>query len=124
MEVADHEALTIADFPEAPEWFQRYLEATGKSEDVLTRALQGNLTLAHNLHAELWEGELRHDTEDEIRLQSLRGKPLDAILSSHAAGEYPLLNWRVIDESLVAVKVKWATDPGVTVKCRIWFMGA
>ena len=109
---------------DAPPWMFRLVEQLNQQIELLTTALQNNVTLAENLNAEIRTVDLDHDIAVRIGLNQLKGKPVGVVLLGTGVFDYARIAWDVIDESTVDVKVKWDTDPGVNTAATIAFIGS
>ena len=123
MEIADYEPISRSELSEAPEWYHRDRESSHEPVRNIILSMQNNLTFGHNMHAEVRDVELTDDTALTIRLQSLRGIPRMAFLVWSEIFDYGRLAWRVLEQDLVEIKVKFESSPTSPTLCRLLFLG-
>lgn len=123
MKVADYRRISKTDLQEAPAWMHRIVDQTNQQIEIVTTAVQRNLTFSENFNSEIRSISLADDTTTRISLNALKGKPIGAILVDSGYA-YARLAWQVVDESTVDVKVKWDVAPAVDTEVVILFLGS
>ena len=124
MKVLNFSLIQIGELPEADPATERMVEQVNLHFDDTKTALQGNLTMADNLNAEIRRLKVAQDTAISVRLQTLSGKPIHALLLATSVFDYARFAWRVLDESLVEIKVKFDTAPAADADIVVAFLGS
>jgi len=72
--IANYRRISLADYPEAPAWFERLAEHLNQTLDQLVTSLQGRLT-TENESAEIVEFDVKHLSYFEFKFPTLKGTP-------------------------------------------------
>lgn len=90
----------------------------------VVQALQRRLTFGENFSCEVKDISLRHNTEVEVRLTTLRTPILGVLCVYNDAYDYAIPTVRPVDIDRVGVKVYFVGTPAIEVMCRLIFLGA
>lgn len=127
MKIQNFDLIKAEDFVDLPAEQRRVIERLAERInphlDIVTTALQNNQTWADNSNAEIRTINMCHDVEKQVSLQTLRGRPRHALVLSTAIYDYARLAWRIINESVVGVKVKFDSAPTGEFDVEIVFLG-
>ena len=95
MNVQSFDLIKAEDLLEAPEYMTRLVDKLNNHLDLVTTALQNNLTFGDNSNSELVTIDVASDTNTQIRLQEIKGPPQQAILVATDLFDYGHLAWRL-----------------------------
>lgn len=123
MRIQSYRRLGAESTIDAPPYIQNIVGSQNDTFELLTTAMQNNLTFADNMNASVIDIPLEHDTATEISTRSVKGQVKHAICSSTDAFDYFKFKWQVVDTNTIRVAVKWDTDPGQATNCRLVLFG-
>lgn len=67
MKIDALKSISFEDYPDAPEWFERYLSAQNQTTTSLVQAVRGNLSIADNTTSGFHTSNFTHGVEKLIR---------------------------------------------------------
>lgn len=127
MKVSNPKTPSTREIPEAPaeaRWADRLLEQRDQHIKDITRALQGQLSLADNLNAEVRDLSILDDTEVTVELKKIRGAPIGALLLWTERKERGDFWWAPVDVGKALFSVSWPSLPEGEQKVRVVFFGS
>ena len=124
MKIQSFDLIQISEFPDAPPAMERLVEKVNLHINDITVALFNRVSIGDNLNAEVRAITVAQDTPIVLRLQTLSGKPIHALLLATSVFDYARLAWRVVEESLVEIKVKFDNTPATDPEVVVAFLGS
>lgn len=93
-----------SDFPQMPAGVEEPLKVTSKQVTDITTALQGAISIADNLDAELIEVDIEHNKSFNVSLQKLKSRPLGASCI-YVKGQFGIAQLELLAEKKVSLRV-------------------
>ena len=112
------------DQPGLPEEAYTAMRILSDQVDVLTTALQKNISPEDNENTEPRTIDLQSGREYEISLQEIKGRPREVRVLDHALFERADLSWEVVDNEKIKVKVDWPSGPMDAVNTTLLIRGS
>lgn len=119
MKIQNFQPTARTEVKDAPEWLDRFLDPIYKQIDLLTQMGQSRIAVGDNLNQEFLQVRVRHDTDIDVGLQLLKGKPRGVTpvqlvpQNLDAMGVQYDFTWKILDEKRIRIRVKFAA--GTTV---------
>lgn len=111
------------DLGDAPGWVDRLLGPLGGHLELVTTALQTNLSVLANFNWDVRTLLVPHNTEVEIRHEAR-----EPILGVHLIGsglfDYATLAWERVEAGRIKLKVKWDSAPTADTSVTLLVVGA
>ena len=110
MKVPNFRPPNQGDFPGIDEQNIAALKVIGDQLELVTQALQSNISPEENGNAELKAVTLQSGVEVELETKGIKGKAVELVVLGHDKFDSTKLAWQVVDEDKVKVKVTWDND--------------
>ena len=124
MKIQKIKRLSRGDFPEAPEWADKFFQILNTQLERYVTLFQGNITFADNFRAEVVQIDVEDNVTFPVSLKVLKNNPIGVLFLGSNFFEYNQLTWQMSDDSLtVDVKIKWDTPPDGEVRVTLLFVG-
>lgn len=105
MKVSNFKRISRSDFPEASEDFYRAMDIISDQIEVVTTALQGNISFEDNFDAEIKDLKIKDNTTTTFELKTLKGKPRGILLLDRGVFDYSLVAFKVVNDRTISVKM-------------------
>ena len=110
--------------PDLPEEAYGAMNVLSAQIEKLTTALQKNMSPEDNENAETVVSSFLNDTEHDIFLQSIKGKPSEVRVLDHDLFERVDVAWQIKDRTVITVKLSWPSQPTGPVNATLLVRGA
>ncbi len=124
MRIQSFRAPTPGDNPKLPEEYFRANKSQAEQIDLVTQALQNNLSEEDNFNADRKRVSLFHNQEQTISTGRVKGKAAEVRIVHSALFDFPRLAWEVVDEGKIRVKVAWDSNPTEAVEVVLMIKGS
>lgn len=124
MKVSNFKRISRSDFPEATDEFHKAMDIVSDQIELLTTALQGNISFEDNFDAEIKELDLEDNKAVTFELKTLRGKPRGVLLLDRGLFDYSVVALQVVDDKSIKVKIAMTDEaPTTSTSVRIAILG-
>jgi hypothetical protein len=118
------EATTVPNLPdEHKQWAGALLESRDSMLKDITRCLTSRLDFANNMNAEVRNVQLFHGVEAEIKLQTLKSRPIGVLHLWNEDYDYAKVKWIQSDQDRIKVTVSFDAAPSDDVLTRLLILG-
>jgi hypothetical protein len=127
MKIKSYSPAETSNVPGIPEDAKQWVGAVLESRDVhlkdITRCLTSRLDFSNNSNAEVRDVQLFHGVEAEIKLQTLKSRPIGVLHLYNEDHDYAKVKWIQSDQDRIKVTVSFDAAPSDDVLTRLLILG-
>lgn len=125
MKVPSFRPPNKGDFPGVEEETLEAIKVLSDQLDLVTEALQSNISLEDNGNTEIKALSLRSGEEELVNLSVVKGRPIEVTIVDQDKFDSTKLAWQVVDQGQIKIKVTWddTANHNVPINTRILVRG-
>lgn len=110
MRVPNFRPPNQGDFPDVDEQNIAALKVVGDQLEIVTHALQSNISPEDNANAEVKNLSLKSGEPLNIETKNIKGKAIEVVVLDQEKFDSTKLAWEVVNENEIRVQVTWDNE--------------